>query len=78
MRASRLSDGDGLATTGQGERDRQACRGKVGQQDSLLWQAMRHARRVGGSYPMAGEEWREGELVPPISHGQTKYKLSWT
>ena len=28
------------------------------------WQAIRHARRVGGSFPMAGEKWREEGLVP--------------
>ena len=24
------------------------------------WQAIRHAKRVGGSSPTAGEEWKEG------------------
>ena len=29
---------------------------------------------MSGAYPLEGEEWREGGLVPP--HGRTKYKLS--
>ena len=36
--------------------------------------AIRHARSIGGSSLMAGEEWREGGARAP--HGQTKYKLS--
>jgi len=29
------------------------------------WQAIRHARSMGGSSPMAGEEWREGGARAP-------------
>ena len=68
------------ATRGQDERTRRACQweavgewesGESGEWVSRAvavgsWQAIRHARRMGGSLPTAGEEWREGgDRAPP-------------
>ena len=70
---------DGLATTGQwpgrASARQASLRGRKWVSMAVCsWQAIRHAMRMGGSSPMAGEEWREGGLWPP--HGRTKYKLS--
>ena len=53
---------------------------RVGQQGSVAvcpWQAIRRARRVGASFPTAGEEWREGgDRAPSWAANQVSQKFS--
>ena len=70
--------GWGWQRQARAERGRRACQGPGREWVSRAvcsWQAIRHARSMGGSSSMAGEEWKEGGgSCPP--HRRTKYKLS--
>ena len=50
----------GWPAEGRGARAREA-----GEPASKRVQAIRHARGMGDSSPMAGEEWKEGARAPP-------------